>query len=72
MTKTFERFLRTFTDEELIVFAEERSRVHPPYWRVMQLALRIEADRRGLRVDDDVAGIVSHDTPGHQTQTGTA
>jgi hypothetical protein len=48
MTKTFERFLRSLTDDELTVFARERSKVRPPYWKSMRLALAVEASRRGL------------------------
>ena len=51
MTKTFERFLRSFSDEELEAFARDRSRLRPPYWRAMQVALRIERDRRGLATE---------------------
>ena len=51
MTKTFERFLRSFSDEDLEVFARERGAVSPPYWRALRTALRIELDRRGLRSD---------------------
>jgi hypothetical protein len=50
MTRTFERFLRAFDDDELARFARERAVVRPPYWRALQLALQVEADRRGLRV----------------------
>ena len=52
MTSTFERFLRSFTDEELTTFAQERARVRPPYWNLLRTALRIESDRRGLRPDE--------------------
>ena len=55
MTKTFERFLRSFSDEELAAFARDREQAQPPYWKVMRLALRIEATRRGLSLDDDPA-----------------
>jgi len=51
MTKTFERFLRSLSDEDLLRFAEERRAVEPPYWRVMRVALAIETGRRGLEVD---------------------
>ena len=37
MTKTFERFLRSFSDAELKAFAHTRAEVRPPYWRAMQL-----------------------------------
>ena len=56
MTRTFERFLRSFNDEDLKAFAHERATLRPPYWQAMQLALRIEAGRRGLRLDDDSTG----------------
>ena len=63
MTKTFERFLRSFSDEELTRFAQERSGLNPPYWRVMSLALQIEADRRGLSLEADLAGsLVANDS----------
>jgi hypothetical protein len=55
MTKTFDRFLRAFSDEELVAFAQDRSRAHPPYWKVLRLALLIEADRRGLRMEVEEA-----------------
>ena len=51
MTKTFERFLRSLSDEDLLRFAEERRAVEPPYWRVMRVALAIETGRRGLQLD---------------------
>ena len=72
MTKTFERFLRSFSDEELIAFAEERCRVQPPYWKVLRVALRIEASRRGLRLDEDLAGAIASSTAEHEARTGTA
>jgi len=53
MTKTFERFLRSFSDDDLVAFARDRGRARPPYWRVMRTALRIEASRRGLRLEGD-------------------
>ena len=59
MTKTFERFLRSFTDQELTAFVYERDQVRPPYWKAMQLALRIELDRRGLRLEDDAGASLS-------------
>lgn len=61
MTKAFERFLRSFGDEELAAFARERAAAKPPYWRLMRLALRIEADRRGLslRLEDDETAVES-------------
>ena len=51
MTKSFERFLHAFSDDELVAFAQDRSLAQPPYWKVMRLALRIEATRRGLALD---------------------
>ena len=60
MTKTFERFLRSFSDDELQAFAQERGKVRPPYWKVMQLALRIELSRRGLRMEDELSAVVAH------------
>lgn len=51
MTQAFERFLRSFSDEELQRFARERGEARPPYWRAMRLALAIEAHRRGLALD---------------------
>ena len=51
MTQAFERFLRSFSDEELLRFAQERSEARPPYWRTMRLALAIEAHRRGLTLE---------------------
>ncbi len=56
MTKTFERFLRSLSDEDLLRFAEARRAVEPPYWRVMCVALAIEAGRRGLEVDPQWLG----------------
>ena len=53
MTRAFERFLRSFSDDDLVTFARERGEVRPPYWRAMQVALRIEYDRRGLRTAED-------------------
>ena len=62
MTKTFERFLRSFSDDELLAFAQERASVRPPYWRMMRLALQIELSRRDLAVDRDLLDpIVSAD-----------
>lgn len=72
MTKTFERFLHAFTDEELIAFARERSRVRPPYWKTMQLALRIEADRRALHLDGELAEVTMIPAPGRSTHAGSA
>ena len=54
MTKTFERFLRSFSDDELATFAQTRSKVRPPYWRAMQLALKIEASRRGFELGGEL------------------
>ena len=64
MTKTFERFLRSFSDEDLEAFARERSALQPPYWRTLRVALRIELDRRGLD-----AGVV---TPAARTSKGAS
>jgi hypothetical protein len=72
MTKTFERFLRSFSDDDLIAFAQERHRVRPPYWKVLRVALRIEADRRGLRLDEDLAKAIASTTSEPETQTATA
>jgi hypothetical protein len=72
MTKTFERFLRSFSDDELIAFAQERHLVQPPYWKVLRVALRIEADRRGLRLDEDLAKAIAGTTSEPETQTATA
>lgn len=72
MTKTFERFLRSFSDEELIAFAQDRSRVSPPYWKVMRLALRIEAGRRDLRFDEDIIEAIGEITAEPEARTGTA
>jgi len=72
MTKTFERFLHAFTDEELIAFARERSRVQPPYWKTMQLALRIEADRRALHLDGELAEVTMIPASGRGAHAGTA
>ena len=72
MTKTFERFLRSFTDEELAAFAQDRGRVRPPYWKAMRLALRVEATRRSLRLDEHLAEAVADTTSEPEPQTGTA
>jgi|GEM_PF-6189563 len=72
MTKTFERFLRSFSDDELAAFAQERSRIRPPYWKVLQLALRIEATRRGLTLDDDLLGPVTLSDPESPTRRVSA
>ena len=72
MTKTFERFLRSFSDEELLAFARERVRVQPPYWKVMRLALSIEAGRRGLRLDDGSTEPSAGAPQGPPARTGTA
>ena len=72
MTKTFERFLHAFTDEELIAFAQERGRVRPPYWKTMQLALRIEADRRGLHPDGGRGKVPMTPASGRDAHAGTA
>lgn len=72
MTKTFERFLRSFSDEELAAFAHDRGRAQPPYWKVMRLALRIEATRRGLSLVDDPAEPSPEATVTPETRTVTA
>ncbi len=72
MTKTFERFLRSFSDDELMSFAQDRARVGPPYWKVMRLALRIEATRRGLRLDEVPAELAAAAPTEPDTRTGTA
>ena len=59
MTKTFERFLRSFSDEELVRFAAERSLVRPPYWRMLHLALQGERARRGLDVEPGSGAFVA-------------
>ena len=72
MTKTFERFLRSFSDDELMTFAQDRARVGPPYWKVMRLALRIEADRRGLGHDEKLAAAISGSAAGPTVRAGSA
>jgi hypothetical protein len=72
MTRTFERFLRSFSDDELIAFARERSNVGAPYWKVMRLAIRIEADRRGLGHDKDLADAISSTASGPRARAGSA
>ncbi|MEX1296054.1 MAG: hypothetical protein AB1Z67_07775 [Candidatus Limnocylindrales bacterium] len=72
MTKTFERFLRSFSDEELVAFAGDRGRQQPPYWKAMRLALRIEATRRRLRLDEDVAEVMSDATSTPEVRPETA
>ncbi len=59
MTRTFERFLRSFSDEELVRFAAERSLVRPPYWRMLRLALQVEMARRGLDVEPGFGAFVA-------------
>ena len=73
MTVTFERFLRSFDDDELRAFAHARGRVRPPYWKVMRLALQIEATRRGLRLEQVVPETVSVDSgePGTRMETAS-
>ena len=71
MTKTFERFLRSFSDDELATFAQERERVQPPYWRFLRVALRIEADRRGLRLEEDLLEPVGPGAGEPEIRTGT-
>ena len=72
MTKTFERFLRSFTDDELIAFAQDRRRARPPYWKAMRLALQVEAARRRLRLDEDASESLPSTTPGVAARSGTA
>jgi hypothetical protein len=72
MTKTFERFLRSFSDEELVAFAGERSRLQPPYWRALMLALRIEAGRRGLHLENELPPPTPATGTPTATRTGTA
>ncbi len=72
MTETFERFLRSFSDDELAEFAQERARVQPPYWHFLQVALRIEADRRGLRLDEDFVEPAAPPPTDASARTGTA
>ena len=70
MTKSFERFLRSFSDDELVAFAQDRRQAQPPYWKVMRLALRIEATRRGLALDA-LSEAGSEVTTAPATRTGT-
>ena len=72
MTKTFERFLRSFSDDELRAFAQDRGRVRPPYWKVLRLALRVEAARRDLRFDADLAEVLGDGASEPESRTGTA
>ena len=72
MTKTFERFLRSFTDDELIAFAQDRRRARPPYWKVMRLALQVEATRRQLRLDEHTTESLPSIIPGPEVRSGTA
>lgn len=53
MTRAFERFLRSFSDDDLTAFAREQVAKRPPYRRLMEVALRIELARRDLRLDMD-------------------
>lgn len=69
MTKTFERFLRSFSDKELVRFAEERGAMRPPYWRVLQLGLQIEMSRRGLALDEDLLGPAASIDPEPSTRS---
>ena len=69
MTKTFERFLRSFSDEELVRFAQERGVAKPPYWRTLRLALRVELSRRGLDSDEDLLGPEVPRDPGAPART---
>lgn len=70
MTKSFERFLHAFSDDELVAFAQDRSLAQPPYWKVMRLALRIEATRRGLALDVALSEPGSEVTTAPATRTG--
>jgi len=72
MTKTFERFLRSFSDEELAAFVRDRGRNRPPYWKVMRLALQVEAARRELRFDEDLVEILADTTSEPEARAGTA
>ena len=72
MTKTFERFLRSLSDEELTAFARDRARVRPPYWRTLRIALRVESYRRGLRLDDELFDAVPSSRVHEQAQAGGA
>ena len=54
MTETFERFLRSFSDDELAAFARDRVRARPPHWKLLRLALSIESERRGLRLEEEL------------------
>lgn len=72
MTKSFERFLRSFSDDELAAFAQRRARVRPPYWKAMRLALRIEATRRGLEMEEVPPRAVTTDAAEPTTRSGTA
>lgn len=72
MTSTFERFLRALSDDELAAFARDRARVGPPYWRLLRVALRIEADRRGLALDEEPLSTVQDHPTVEQAHSGTA
>jgi hypothetical protein len=72
MTKAFERFLRSFSDDELIAFARDRAAVDPPYWRLMRLAVRIEADRRSLRFDQELLARLGGDEAAEDGLPATA
>lgn len=51
VTRAFERFLRSFSDDDLRAFAKEQVEKRPPYRRLLEIALRIELDRRELSLD---------------------
>ncbi len=67
LTKAFERFLRSFSDEDLQALAEEQVERRPVYRRAIEVAVRIELDRRDLRLDIVRAG---PPTRPHRLRTG--
>ena len=72
MTKTFERFLRSFSDEDLRRFAEQRGAARPPYWPTIRLALRIEMSRRGLEPGPPRSDAVATGDPETSTRSISA
>ena len=72
MTKTFERFLRSFSDEDLASFVRDRGRVRPPYWKAMRLALQVEAARRDLRFDQELDELLVETAEEPDARSGTA
>jgi hypothetical protein len=72
MTQACERFQRSFSDEELIAFVRDRAAASPPYWKLMRLALRIEAGRRGLHLVDEVLAQTEADEVDAGASVGTA